>query len=68
MEGLSIEAAYSATSIKPAARGIYETGKSGAWKTQYIRPHASTKGGVNKDRRYTSTDAPGQYINTTAER
>ena len=64
MEGLRIEAAQSGTAIKPVARGIYEAGKSDAQKTWYIIPHASTKGGGNKGRIYTSTYAPGAYIIT----
>ena len=40
---------------------IYDTGKSGAWKTRHGRPHPGTKGGINKGRRYTSTYAPGAY-------
>ena len=59
MEGLRIEAAYSGTAIKPAARGIYEMGKSGACKTWHVIPHDSTKGGRNKCRSYTSTYGPG---------
>ena len=68
MEGLSIEAAQGGTAINPAARGVYETGKSGAWKTWHVSPYAITKRGVNKGRSYTSTNAPGAYRNTTSER
>ena len=68
MEGLRIEAYQIGTSIKTTARGRYETVKSGAWKTWNVNPHVRTKGGVNKDRRYTSTNTPGEYRNTTSER
>ena len=68
MEGIRIEVAYSGTAIKPLARGSYETGNSGAWGKWHFIPHARTKGGSNKGRSYTSTDAPGVYINTTAEK
>ena len=68
MEGLSIEVAYSGTAINRAARGNYETGKSGACKTWHVSPHASTKGGGNQGRSYTSTYAPGAYRNITSER
>ena len=43
MEGLSIEADYIGTAIKPETRVRYETGKSGAWKTWHVSPHDSTK-------------------------
>ena len=68
MEGLRIDVAYIGTYIKPAAIGIQETGKIGAWKTWHVSPNDSTKGGVNKGIRYTSTYAPGAYRNTTSER
>ena len=68
MEELSIKAAQGRRSIKPEVRGRYKTGKSGAGKTWHGIPHASTKGGVNKGRRYTSTYAPGAYRNTIAEK
>ena len=59
MEGSRTKAAYSGTDIKPAARGSYETRKSGAWKIWHINPHARTKGGGNKNQRLY------QYICTT---
>ena len=68
MEGLRVEADYSGTSIKPYARVISETVKSGAWKTWHGSHHSSTKGCVNKGIIYISTDAPGAYRNTTAEK
>ena len=61
MEGLSNEAAYSGTAIKTTEIGSYETGKSGACKTWYVSPNASTKGYGNKVRSYTITDLPGAY-------
>ena len=67
MEGFRIEAYYSGTAIKPAARDSYETCNSGAGKTWHGSPHASTKVGGNKCRSYTSTYAPRAYRNTTAE-
>ena len=67
MEGLRIEADQSGTAIKPVSIGRYDKGKSNTWKTWHVIPNASTKGGVNKDISYTSTDAPRAYRNTTAE-
>ena len=67
MYGLRFKADYSVTSIKPETKGIYEVGTSGAWKTWYVSPHASTKGGGNKGRIYTIIYAPGAYRNTKAE-
>ena len=67
MKGLMIEADYIGKAIKSEARDRYETSKSGAWKTWHVSPHASTKGGRNKRRSYTSTDVPGAYKDKTAE-
>ena len=64
MEGFRIEESQSGTFIKPVARNIYETVKSGTWKTRNVSPNASTKGAGNKCRIYTSTYAPGAYRNT----
>ena len=66
MEGLRTKASESGTAINSETRGLYETGKSGAWKTWHGSPHVVTKGGINKGRSYTSTYAPGAYRNTTA--
>ena len=67
MQDLRIEAAYSRTALNPAARGRYQTVKRGAGKTWHCSLHYKTKGGENKGRRYTSTNAPCAYRNTTAE-
>ena len=48
MEVLRIEAYYIGTATKPAERGRYETGKSGAWKTWHGSLHARDKGGEKK--------------------
>ena len=66
MEGIRTKAAQSGTAINPAARGSYDTGKSGAWKIWHGSPYAGTKGGRNKGRSYNSTYASGEYINTTS--
>ena len=63
-----IEESQSGTSIKPAARGINETGNSGTWKTWHVRPNASSKGSGNKYMSYTGTGAPGAYRNTKHEK
>ena len=68
MEGYRNKAAQSGTSLKPTKRGIYETGKSDAWKTCHISPHASTKGGLNKIEGYTSAYAPQTDFNKKSER
>ena len=67
MEGLRIEADLSGTVIKTMERGSYETGNSGAWKTWYASPHASTKVGEKKGRSYTSTYTPMVHRNRTTE-
>ena len=68
MEGLSIEVAYSGTAINRAARGNYETGKSGACKTWHVSPHAITKGGGNKSGGYNSAYEPQIDLQKTAKR
>ena len=67
MEGSSNKAAYIGTAVKTAARGSYETGKSGAWKTWHAEPQVSSKGVVNKDRKYTIKYAPEVECNKTSE-
>ena len=68
MEDLRVDTDQSGTPMNPATRGSYQADNSGAWKTWHVRPHASTKGGGNKGRRYTSTYAPGAFKNTKYER
>ena len=65
MEGLRIKAAYSGIVINSEAKGSYETGKNGSWKTWRDSPNDSTKLGGNKGRSYTSTYTPGEYIKLT---
>ena len=68
MEGLRIELDYIGTAINPVERDIYETGKSVAWKTWHVSPHASTKVGRNKVRSYTNAYAPREYRKNKSER
>ena len=68
MEGSSTKASYIGTAVNYETQVRSKTGKSGVWKTWHDSPHASTKGGVNKGRIYSSTYAPGAYKNTTSER
>ena len=68
MEVLRTKVAESGTAVNYETRGIYETGKSDAWKTWHGSPHYGNKGGRNKCGRYTSTHASGEYIIPTAER
>ena len=47
MESLMPKAVQSGISNRPASRGIYETGKSGAWKTWHGGSTIGAKGGIN---------------------
>ena len=67
MEGLKTEAAQSVTSVNPAERFRYETGKSGAWKTWHASPNDITKGGENKGGGYYGAYAPQTDCNKTSE-
>ena len=66
MEGLKTKAAEIGTAVNYETRGSYEIGNISARKTLHRSPHAITKGGRNKGRRYTSTYAPGEYRITKA--
>ena len=67
MEGLRTKAADSGTAFNYETQRSYDTGKSGAWKTWHGSPYDCTKVDINKGRSYTSTYAPGAYINITSE-
>ena len=68
MEGYRTKLSQRGTALNPAARGIYDTGKIGAWKTWHCGPRVSSKYIVNKGRSYTSINAPEAYRNKTSER
>ena len=68
MEGYKTKTAQRGTALKPAARGIYEMGNSGAWKTWHVSPHTVTKGGGTKIGGSTSAYAPLTNCNKKAER